>query len=232
MEFRYKHWCGRAERGRTRAQPCRRYSGGSRTRTRPCFIKKCTKTRTGLRLYTLINYWSVGPVRSAFYRVPVILYRPDHNNNCQDRFCRDKPSLLRHVLQESSYCTTRIIIHVIMHEIETWAPGSAAHALCVINIRRGARPAGAGGGPGPIGPPLDPPQSPDAFYRLPRHLHLCGVDLEVEGVRYNYRDASRACHLRTGPASFKGQRSRTRRRCRVRVRVPRLPRARYRVMAS
>ena len=27
MEFRYKHWYGRAERGRTRAQPCRRYSG-------------------------------------------------------------------------------------------------------------------------------------------------------------------------------------------------------------
>ena len=26
MEFRYKHWCGRAERGRTRA---RRYSGGT-----------------------------------------------------------------------------------------------------------------------------------------------------------------------------------------------------------
>ena len=29
MEFRYKHWCGRAERGRTRATPCRRYSGGT-----------------------------------------------------------------------------------------------------------------------------------------------------------------------------------------------------------
>ena len=29
MEFRYKHWCGRAERGRTRAPPCRRYSGGT-----------------------------------------------------------------------------------------------------------------------------------------------------------------------------------------------------------
>ena len=27
MEFRYKHWCGRAERGRTCAPPCRRYSG-------------------------------------------------------------------------------------------------------------------------------------------------------------------------------------------------------------
>ena len=24
MEFRYKHWCGRAERGRTRAPPCQR----------------------------------------------------------------------------------------------------------------------------------------------------------------------------------------------------------------
>ena len=30
MEFRYKHWCGREERGRTRAQPCRRYSGGAK----------------------------------------------------------------------------------------------------------------------------------------------------------------------------------------------------------
>ena len=29
MEFRYKHWCGRAERGRTRVPPCRRYSGGT-----------------------------------------------------------------------------------------------------------------------------------------------------------------------------------------------------------
>ena len=29
MEFRYKHWCGRAERGCMRAQPCRRYSGGT-----------------------------------------------------------------------------------------------------------------------------------------------------------------------------------------------------------
>ena len=29
MEFRYKHWCGRAERGRTRAPPYRRYSGGT-----------------------------------------------------------------------------------------------------------------------------------------------------------------------------------------------------------
>ena len=29
MEFRYKHWCGRKERGRTRAPPCRRYSGGT-----------------------------------------------------------------------------------------------------------------------------------------------------------------------------------------------------------
>ena len=29
MEFRYKHWCGRAERGRTLAPPCRRYSGGT-----------------------------------------------------------------------------------------------------------------------------------------------------------------------------------------------------------
>ena len=29
MECRYKHWCGRAERGRTRAPPFRRYSGGT-----------------------------------------------------------------------------------------------------------------------------------------------------------------------------------------------------------
>ena len=51
-----------------------------------------------------------------------------------------------------------------------------------------------------------------------------------------YRDASQASRLRTGPASLDGQRSRTRRRgqCmprRLRLRVPRLPRARYRVMA-
>ena len=47
-----------------------------------------------------------------------------------------------------------------MHEIETWAPGSAACALCVINIssHETGRPAGrGGGGPGPMGPPLDPP---------------------------------------------------------------------------
>ena len=36
-----------------------------------------------------------------------------------------------------------------------------------------------------------------------------GVDLEVEGVRY-YIDASRAGRIRTGPASFKGRRCRTR----------------------
>ena len=43
-----------------------------------------------------------------------------------------------------------------MHEIETWAPGSAACALCVINIssHETGRPAGRGrGGPGPHGPP-------------------------------------------------------------------------------
>ena len=47
-----------------------------------------------------------------------------------------------------------------MHEIEIWAPGSAACALCVINIssHETGRPAGrGGGGPGPMGPPLDPP---------------------------------------------------------------------------
>ena len=42
-------------------------------------------------------------------------------------------------------------------------------------------------------------------------LYERGVDLEVEGVRY-YRDASRAGRLRTGSASFNGQRSRIRRR--------------------
>ena len=52
-----------------------------------------------------------------------------------------------------------------------------------------------------------------------------------------YRDASRAGRVRTGPASFKEQRSRTRRQShcmprRLRIRAPRLPRARYRVMAS
>ena len=36
-------------------------------------------------------------------------------------------------------------------------------------------------------------------------LYDRGVDLEVEGVRYNYRDASRAGHLRTGPTSFRGR---------------------------
>ena len=40
-------------------------------------------------------------------------------------------------------------------------PGSAAQALCVINIssHETGRPAGrgGGGGPGPMGPPLDPP---------------------------------------------------------------------------
>ena len=47
-----------------------------------------------------------------------------------------------------------------MHEIDTWAPGSAACALCVINIssHETGRPAGrGGGGPGPMGLPLDPP---------------------------------------------------------------------------
>ena len=53
-----------------------------------------------------------------------------------------------------------------------------------------------------------------------------------------YRDASRTGHIRTGPASFKGRRLGTRgwrSQCmphRVRIRVPRLPHARYRVIAS
>ena len=49
---------------------------------------------------------------------------------------------------------TVLHVHVIMYEIETWAPGSAAHALCVINIsshETGAQSVGAG--PGPHGPP-------------------------------------------------------------------------------
>ena len=39
----------------------------------------------------------------------------------------------------------------------------------------------------------------------------CGVDLEVEGVRYieMHRGLS-TLHVRTGPTSFKGRRSRTR----------------------
>ena len=64
-------------------------------------------------------------------------------------------------------------------------------------------------------------------------LYERGVDLEVEGVRYIEMHRGPAA----GPASFKGQRSRTRRwsQCMprlLRLRVPRLPRARYRVMAS
>ena len=57
-----------------------------------------------------------------------------------------------------------------MHEIETWAPGSAACALCVINIssHETGRPAGrgGGGGPGPMGPSLDPPLDVDDDFRL------------------------------------------------------------------
>ena len=51
MEFRYKHWCGRAERGRTRAPPCRRYSGGT-------------------------SYGAGGPVMARRNWSPM---RPDHN---------------------------------------------------------------------------------------------------------------------------------------------------------
>ena len=56
-----------------------------------------------------------------------------------------------------------------MHEIETWAPGSAACALCVINIssHETGRPAGrGGGGAGPHGPSLDPPLDVDDDFRL------------------------------------------------------------------
>ena len=64
-------------------------------------------------------------------------------------------------------------------------------------------------------------------------LYERGVDLEVEGVRY--------IEMHRGPAAYvlgpPEPRSRTRRRShcmprRLRIRDPRLPRARYRVMAS
>ena len=68
-------------------------------------------------------------------------------------------------------------------------------------------------------------------------LYERGVNRSRSRGRALYRDASRAGRVRTGPASFKEQRSRTRRwsHCmprRLRIRAPRLPRARYRVMAS
>ena len=62
-----------------------------------------------------------------------------------------------------------------MHEIETWAPGSAACALCVINIssHETGRPAGrGGGGPGPHGPPLDPPLITDVKRRYRKHCNV------------------------------------------------------------
>ena len=67
-------------------------------------------------------------------------------------------------------------------------------------------------------------------------LYERGVDLEVEGVRYIEMHCGPAAYV-LGPPPSKGQRSRTRRRSqcmprRVRIRVPRLPRARYRVMTS
>ena len=67
-------------------------------------------------------------------------------------------------------------------------------------------------------------------------LYERGVDLEVEGVRYIEMHRGPAAYV-LGPASFKEQRSRTRRRShcmprRLRIRAPRFPRARYRVMAS
>ena len=76
-----------------------------------------------------------------------------------------------------------------MHEIETWAPGSAACALCVINIssHETGRPAGrGGGGPGPHGPPLDPPlnrsvvSSCNLYYR---HSSACAVWLATQAAR-------------------------------------------------
>ena len=63
-----------------------------------------------------------------------------------------------------------------------------------------------------------------------------GVDLEVEGVRYIEMHCRPAAYVLGPRASFKGQRSRTIRRSqcmprRLRIRVPRLPRMRYRVTA-
>ena len=63
-------------------------------------------------------------------------------------------------------------------------------------------------------------------------LYERGVDLEVEGVRYIEMHRGPAAYV-LGPASFKEQRPRTRRRShcmprRLRIRAPRLPRARYR----
>ena len=58
-----------------------------------------------------------------------------------------------------------------MHEIETWAPGSAACALCVINIssHETGRPAGrGGGGPGPHGPP--PGSATDTIAKITRQM--------------------------------------------------------------
>ena len=60
-----------------------------------------------------------------------------------------------------------------MHEIETWAPGSAACALCVINISS-HESAGAGGGPGPMGPPLDPPLALSTA-KIPSRLEPSGL---------------------------------------------------------
>ena len=68
-------------------------------------------------------------------------------------------------------------------------------------------------------------------------LYERGVDLEVEGVRYIEIHRGPAAYELGPPSLLQGAETRTRRwsQCmprRVRIRVQRLPRARYRVMAS
>ena len=72
-----------------------------------------------------------------------------------------------------------------MHEIETWAPGSAACALCVINIssHETGRPAGRGGGGGaraPWAPPLDP-HCMQHFSQIA--LRVCTLMLFIDIIR-------------------------------------------------
>ena len=65
-------------------------------------------------------------------------------------------------------------------------------------------------------------------------LYERGVDLEVEGVRYIEMHRGPAAYELGPPSLLQGAETRTSQcmPCRVRIRVPRLPRARYRVMAS
>ena len=87
-----------------------------------------------------------------------------------------------------------------MHEIETWAPGSDACALCVINIssHETGSPAGrgGGGGPGPHGPPPgsatgdinNPAEGTERTkYKLNQSTDTCGMPLlrnTPNGMRY------------------------------------------------